>query len=32
MKLKIDYVPVEQLQPYKGNAKLHPTKRKWLRE
>lgn len=25
MKLKIEYIPVDQIKPYEGNAKLHPA-------
>ena len=25
MKLKIEYVPLDQITPYAGNAKLHPA-------
>lgn len=25
MKLKIEYVPIDDIQPYEGNAKLHPA-------
>ena len=24
MKLKIEYVPIDSIKPYKNNAKLHP--------
>lgn len=24
MKLKIEYVPIDSIKPYAGNAKLHP--------
>ena len=25
MQLKIEYVPIENIRPYSGNAKLHPA-------
>ena len=25
MKLKVEYLPIEQIKPYEGNAKLHPA-------
>ena len=25
MKLKIEYVPIDEIKPYAGNAKLHPA-------